>query len=66
MVGGGFRQGLYDVAALAQVMAELTSSAAVPAALVRYQELRLRPAVRHVTVSERATVDYLAHAAPAR
>jgi 2-polyprenyl-6-methoxyphenol hydroxylase-like FAD-dependent oxidoreductase len=66
MVGGGFRQGLYDVAALAQVMAELTSSAAVPAALVRYQDLRLRPAVRHVTVSERATVDYLAHAAPAR
>jgi 2-polyprenyl-6-methoxyphenol hydroxylase-like FAD-dependent oxidoreductase len=66
MVGGGFRQGLYDVAALAQVMAELTSSAAVPGALVRYEDLRLRPAVRHVTVSERATVDYLAHAAPAR
>jgi 2-polyprenyl-6-methoxyphenol hydroxylase-like FAD-dependent oxidoreductase len=66
MVGGGFRQGLYDVAALAQVMAEPTSSAAVPGALMRYQELRLRPAVRHVTVSERATVDYLAHAAPAR
>jgi 2-polyprenyl-6-methoxyphenol hydroxylase-like FAD-dependent oxidoreductase len=63
MVGGGFRQGLYDVAALAQVMAELTSSAAVPGALVRYQELRLRSAARHVMISEQATAAYLDHAA---
>jgi 2-polyprenyl-6-methoxyphenol hydroxylase-like FAD-dependent oxidoreductase len=63
MVGGGFREGLYDVAALAQVMAELTDPAAVPDALDRYQGLRLGPAVRHVSVSERATAAYLAHAA---
>ena len=63
MVGGGFRQGLYDVAALAQVMAQVTGSAAVPGALVRYQELRLGQAVRHVMVSERATAAYLDHAA---
>jgi 2-polyprenyl-6-methoxyphenol hydroxylase-like FAD-dependent oxidoreductase len=63
MVGGGFREGLYDVAALAQVMAELTGPAAVPDALDRYQGLRLGPAVRHVSVSERATAAYLAHAA---
>jgi 2-polyprenyl-6-methoxyphenol hydroxylase-like FAD-dependent oxidoreductase len=63
MVGGGFRQGLYDVAALAQVMAELTPSAAVSDALARYEELRLRPAVRHVMVSEQATAAYLDHAA---
>ena len=33
MVGGGFREGLYDVAALAQVMAGLTAPAAIPGAL---------------------------------
>ena len=63
MVGGGFREGLYDVAALAQAMAGPTAPAAIPGALGRYQELRLGPAVRHVTVSEQATVAYLAHAA---
>jgi 2-polyprenyl-6-methoxyphenol hydroxylase-like FAD-dependent oxidoreductase len=63
MVGGGFRQGLYDVGALAQVLTEVASPAGVPGALARYQELRLGPAVRHVAVSERATADYLAHAA---
>jgi 2-polyprenyl-6-methoxyphenol hydroxylase-like FAD-dependent oxidoreductase len=68
MVGGGFREGLYDVAALAQVMAEVTAPDAVPGALERYQQVRLGPAVRHVSVSERATAAYLAHAAarPAR
>jgi 2-polyprenyl-6-methoxyphenol hydroxylase-like FAD-dependent oxidoreductase len=60
MVGGGFREGLYDVAALAQLMAEPTDAAGIPDALVRYQEVRLGPAVRHVSVSERATADYLA------
>ena len=63
MVGGGFREGLYDVAALAQVMAGLTAPAAIPGALGRYRDLRLGPAVRHVTVSEQATAAYLAHAA---
>jgi 2-polyprenyl-6-methoxyphenol hydroxylase-like FAD-dependent oxidoreductase len=63
MVGGGFRQGLYDVAALSQLMAGLTAPAAVPEALGRYEGLRLGAAVRHVSVSERATAAYLAHAA---
>jgi 2-polyprenyl-6-methoxyphenol hydroxylase-like FAD-dependent oxidoreductase len=62
MVGGGFRQGLYDVAALAGVLSATTSAAEIPAALGRYQELRLRPAVQHVAVSERATAAYLARA----
>jgi 2-polyprenyl-6-methoxyphenol hydroxylase-like FAD-dependent oxidoreductase len=68
MVGGGFREGLYDVAALAEVMAGLTAPSAIPGALGRYRELRLGPAVQHVTVSERATAAYLAQAAlrPAR
>ena len=63
MVGGGFRQGLYDVGALAQVLTASTSAGEVPSTLLRYQELRLRPAAEHVAVSERATADYLAHAA---
>jgi 2-polyprenyl-6-methoxyphenol hydroxylase-like FAD-dependent oxidoreductase len=63
MVGGGFRQGLYDVDALARTATAITSPGEVPAALRRYQELRLRPAARHVAISERATADYLAHAA---
>ena len=63
MVGGGFREGLYDVAALAQVMAGLTAPSAIPGTLGRYRELRLGPAIQHVTVSERATAAYLAHAA---
>jgi 2-polyprenyl-6-methoxyphenol hydroxylase-like FAD-dependent oxidoreductase len=62
MVGGGFREGLNDAAALSQLMAGLTAPA-VPDALGRYQELRLGAAVRHVSVSERATAAYLAHAA---
>jgi len=63
MVGGGFRQGLYDVDALARTASAITSPAEVPGALRRYQELRLGPAARHVAVSERATAAYLAHAA---
>jgi 2-polyprenyl-6-methoxyphenol hydroxylase-like FAD-dependent oxidoreductase len=62
MVGGGFRQGLYDVAALTRVLTAITSAAEIPAALRRYQELRLQPAVQHVAVSERATAAYLARA----
>jgi 2-polyprenyl-6-methoxyphenol hydroxylase-like FAD-dependent oxidoreductase len=63
MVGGGFREGLYDVAALAEVMAGLVSVAAIPDALGRYEQLRLAPGARHVTISEQATADYLARAA---
>jgi 2-polyprenyl-6-methoxyphenol hydroxylase-like FAD-dependent oxidoreductase len=63
MVGGGFRQGLYDVDALARVLTASTAAGEVPGALGRYQELRLGPAARHVAASERVTADYLAHAA---
>jgi 2-polyprenyl-6-methoxyphenol hydroxylase-like FAD-dependent oxidoreductase len=68
MVGGGFRQGLYDVAALARAATAITEPRGIPGALRRYQELRLGPAAQHVAVSERATADYLAHAGagPAR
>jgi 2-polyprenyl-6-methoxyphenol hydroxylase-like FAD-dependent oxidoreductase len=66
MVGGGFRQGLYDVAALAQVMTGLATPGEIPGALGRYQELRLGPAAQHVAISEQATADYLAHAAAGR
>jgi len=66
MVGGGFRQGLYDVAALAQVMTGLATPGEIPGALSRYQELRLGPAAQHVAISEQATADYLAHAAAGR
>jgi 2-polyprenyl-6-methoxyphenol hydroxylase-like FAD-dependent oxidoreductase len=65
MVGGGFRQGLYDVSALAQTMTGRTAPGEVPGALSRYEELRLSAAAQHVTVSERATAAYLAHAGAA-
>jgi len=56
------------VAALAQLMAGVTAPAAIPDALGRCQQLRLGPAERHVSVSERASAAYLAYAAarPAR
>ncbi|MGO9784759.1 MAG: FAD-dependent monooxygenase [Streptosporangiaceae bacterium] len=62
MVGGGFRQGLYDVRALARAMTGLAAPGEVPGALSRYEEARLGPAAEHVRVSERATAAYLAHA----
>ncbi len=62
MVGGGFREGLYDARALALTMRDVSSAGEVPGALARYQGLRLRPAIQHVTRSEQATADYLAHA----
>jgi 2-polyprenyl-6-methoxyphenol hydroxylase-like FAD-dependent oxidoreductase len=62
MVGGGFRQGLLDVQALTRVMSEITGPDEAETALARYQELRLAPAVAHVSRSERATAAYLAHA----
>jgi len=63
MVGGGFRQGLYDVAALAEAATGMTTSREIPGALGRYQDLRLASAASHVAASERATAGYLAHAA---
>jgi len=63
MVGGGFRQGLYDVSALTRTATAVTSPSEVPGALGRYQELRLGPAARHVAASERATAAYLAMSA---
>ncbi|HUN35655.1 MAG TPA: FAD-dependent monooxygenase [Trebonia sp.] len=62
MVGGGFRQGLYDVRALAQALDGLAGPADVPAALAGYNADRLGPAVAHVRASERATAIYLARA----
>jgi 2-polyprenyl-6-methoxyphenol hydroxylase-like FAD-dependent oxidoreductase len=63
MVGGGFRQGLYDVQALARVLDGVGSPDAIPAALDSYQRARLAEAIRHVTASEQATAAYLARAA---
>jgi 2-polyprenyl-6-methoxyphenol hydroxylase-like FAD-dependent oxidoreductase len=62
MVGGGFRQGLYDVRALTEAMSSLRSPADVPDALARYEHARLAGAIRHVARSEQATAAYLAHA----
>jgi 2-polyprenyl-6-methoxyphenol hydroxylase-like FAD-dependent oxidoreductase len=61
MVGGGFRQGLYDVRALAQVMSAVESPAEVPDALSHYEHARLAAAIRHVTNSEQETASFLAH-----
>jgi 2-polyprenyl-6-methoxyphenol hydroxylase-like FAD-dependent oxidoreductase len=63
MVGGGFRQGLYDVRALTQAMTAAGSPDAVPGALTSYQRARLGAAIRHVAGSEEETAAYLAHAA---
>lgn len=63
MVGGGFRQGLYDVRALTGALTAATSPDAVPDALARYERARLGAAIRHVAGSEQETADYLAHAA---
>jgi 2-polyprenyl-6-methoxyphenol hydroxylase-like FAD-dependent oxidoreductase len=62
MVGGGFREGLYDVRALSETMSGITSPREVVGALVRYQRRRLGPAVAHVSRSQRATAAYLAQA----
>jgi 2-polyprenyl-6-methoxyphenol hydroxylase-like FAD-dependent oxidoreductase len=65
MVGGGFRQGLYDVRALTRALTPVRSPDEVPEALSRYGHARLAGAIRHVTSSERETDSYLAHAAAA-
>jgi 2-polyprenyl-6-methoxyphenol hydroxylase-like FAD-dependent oxidoreductase len=58
MVGGGFRQGLFDAAALA---AAFDRAGGLPAAdvLERYQEQRLRPAQAHVEHSVAASASYM-------
>jgi 2-polyprenyl-6-methoxyphenol hydroxylase-like FAD-dependent oxidoreductase len=56
MVGGGFRQGLYDTAALS---AEFERGGALPDVLDRYQWQRLGPAQAHVTRSMTASASYL-------
>jgi 2-polyprenyl-6-methoxyphenol hydroxylase-like FAD-dependent oxidoreductase len=66
MVGGGFRQGLYDVRALTPVLVTLGAPDAVPGALARYQDARLAAARRHVTGSEQETAAYLAQVAAQR
>jgi 2-polyprenyl-6-methoxyphenol hydroxylase-like FAD-dependent oxidoreductase len=63
MVGGGFRQGLYDVRALTQALAAAGSPDEVPDALARYCQARLAAARRHVARSEQETAAYLARAA---
>jgi 2-polyprenyl-6-methoxyphenol hydroxylase-like FAD-dependent oxidoreductase len=60
MVGGGFRQGLYDVRALGRALIAATSPEQVPDALARYERARLAAAIRHVTGSEQETTAYLA------
>jgi 2-polyprenyl-6-methoxyphenol hydroxylase-like FAD-dependent oxidoreductase len=66
MVGGGFRQGLYDVRALTGVLIAAVSPGEVPGALARYSEARLAASRRHVTLSEQETAAYLAHVAAQR
>jgi 2-polyprenyl-6-methoxyphenol hydroxylase-like FAD-dependent oxidoreductase len=63
MVGGGFRQGLYDVRALTQALTAAGSPDEVPDALARYCQARLAAAIRHVARSEQETAAYLARAA---
>jgi 2-polyprenyl-6-methoxyphenol hydroxylase-like FAD-dependent oxidoreductase len=57
MVGGGFRQGLYDAAALAAAF-ESKGPTAVEA-LEHYEVQRLGPAQAHVEHSEAASAHYL-------
>ncbi len=58
MVGGGFREGLYDVAALA---AEFQRDRAVGVSdlLSGYERQRLRSAQAHVGRSQAASTQYL-------
>ena len=63
MVGGGFRQGLYDVVAPARAATAITSPGGILSALRHHQERRLGSAAQYAAVSEPATADYLAHAA---
>jgi 2-polyprenyl-6-methoxyphenol hydroxylase-like FAD-dependent oxidoreductase len=59
MVGGGFREGLYDAAALGRTL----GSALEPSSMLAdYQSVRLEPGRRHVLRSQRASRAYLAWA----
>jgi 2-polyprenyl-6-methoxyphenol hydroxylase-like FAD-dependent oxidoreductase len=58
MVGGGFRQGLYDVAALAAVL-DSGPSAGTPSLLRSYELDRLAAAQEHVERSQAASRQYL-------
>jgi len=59
MVGGGFREGLYDAAALARALGSTLETSAM---LASYQSARLEPAIQHVLRSQRASRAYLARA----
>jgi 2-polyprenyl-6-methoxyphenol hydroxylase-like FAD-dependent oxidoreductase len=59
MVGGGFREGLHDAAALARALGSTLETSAM---LASYQSARLEPAVQHVLRSQRASRAYLAWA----
>jgi 2-polyprenyl-6-methoxyphenol hydroxylase-like FAD-dependent oxidoreductase len=58
MVGGGFRQGLYDIAALAAAL-DHDPIASTPSLLQSYQRDRLAPAQAHVQRSQAASLEYL-------
>jgi 2-polyprenyl-6-methoxyphenol hydroxylase-like FAD-dependent oxidoreductase len=60
MVGGGFRHGLLDAAALASA---LRAGGTAQHALAAYQHARLGPAISHVRHSQRASQAYLQRAA---
>ena len=55
MVGGGFRQGIYDAGQLAQSFA---SNADVRTILSTYESARLGPARQHASRSQRASRDF--------
>ncbi len=56
MVGGGFTEGLYDAAQLAE---SLSSTTSVRDMLASYEEARLAAAREHVAISQRASRWYL-------
>lgn len=60
MVGGGFRHGLLDAAALATALGRASSAGH---ALAEYQQARLGPAAEHVRRSQLASQAYLRRAA---
>jgi 2-polyprenyl-6-methoxyphenol hydroxylase-like FAD-dependent oxidoreductase len=62
MVGGGFREGLYDAAELAHA---LSSGGEIGASLAAYESERLALVVQHVRRSQQASRSYLAWARPA-
>ncbi len=63
MVGGGFRQGLYDVAALSAALAH-DQKGDVARLLESYQDQRLASAQAHVEHSQAASQRYLERCDP--